>query len=87
MLGAYCWLLQLVLVGGGLHSLGSPQTGLKSLLGGTFPSHVAPSLAPEALEGTWVLPAGGAFFGLLGVWSLASTSSGPCAIANRGAVG
>ena len=42
MLGAYCWLLWLVLVGVGPHTLGTPQTGLKSLLGWHIPKIMCP---------------------------------------------
>ena len=44
---------------------------------------MAPTLAPEALEGAGVLPIGSAFCRPLGALSLASTSGGPCAMSNR----
>ena len=49
---------------------------------------MAPTLAPETLERTWVLPiqsASLAIFESLGILSLASSSDCPCAIGNRSA--
>ena len=89
MLGTCCWLLWLVPVGVGPHSLGSPGW-IKVCWGGTFLSHVTPTLAPETLEGVGVLPiwsASLAIFGSLGILSLASSSGGPHATANRGTAG
>ena len=76
--------------GVGLHSLGSPQTGLKSLLGWHIPMPCDQTLAPETLEGTGVLPiqsASLAIFGSLSILSLASSSGGTHGMANRGAAG
>ena len=68
MWGAYCWLGQLLLVGGELHSLSSPQSGLKPMLGRAFPRHVAPTLASKILEGEWVLVTSCTLSLTLGLW-------------------
>ena len=63
----------------GPQSLSSPQTGLNLCWGTTFPSHVVPTLASEALEGNGVFPiwsASLAIFGCLGILSLASSGGG-----------
>ena len=65
MLGAYCWLLWLAPTGGWATFPQFPLTGLKSCWGGTFQSHMAPTLAPEALKE-------------LGSFLLAVPSLGPC---------
>ena len=53
MLGAYCWLLCLVLVGVGPHSLSSPWTGLKSLLGWHNAEPCGPNLGTWSTGWSW----------------------------------
>ena len=84
MLGAYCWLLLLVPVGGGPHPLGSPQTGLKLWLGWDIPKPNGPALAPKALERVGVSPVGlMPSVSPLVVLSLNSTHCSPCIVACR----
>ena len=70
----------------GPHSLSFPWIGLKFWLGWHIPKHMAPTLAPKALERAGVPSVGGAFlpiFRPIGVLSLVSTCCGLCAMASR----
>ena len=83
MLGAYCWLLP---VGGWLHSLGSPQTGLMLWLEWDIAEPYGPALAPKALERVGVSPADCTLIPSiipLSVLSLVSTYCSPCTMACR----
>ena len=84
MLGAYCWLLWLMLAGGWATFPQFPLDWFKVLAGVAHSqANMAPTLAPEPLEGAGVLPVGGAFSRPLGVLSMASSRGGPCAMADR----
>ena len=74
MLGAQCWLLQLVLAGGWAAFPQFTQTGLMTWWGGTFLNHMAPTLAPETLEGAGILPVSGAPWLSLDSWAFSPWS-------------
>ena len=77
MLGAYCWLLWLVLMGGWTTFPWFPPDWFKVLAG-------VAALAPEALKGTGVLPIQSASLGIFGPLGISlALTCGPCSVTSR----